>query len=63
MCPAWETTRDNEAKAEAARQAQPGHSPAAGAAPQQAEPASAGETEPVGRGGTSETPVTQHATI
>ncbi|XP_055438096.1 serologically defined colon cancer antigen 8 isoform X2 [Bubalus kerabau] len=42
--------------AEAAGQAQPRHGPAAGAAPQQAEPASAGETEPIGRGGTSEIP-------
>ena len=49
-------------QAEAARQAQPGHGPAAGAAPQQAEPASAGETEPIGRGGTSEIPGTVHGT-
>lgn len=49
-------------QAEAARPAQPGHGPAAGAAPQQAEPASAGETEPVGRGGTPEIPGTVHGT-
>lgn len=63
MCSAWPATWDNEAKAEATGQARPGHSPAAGAAPQQAEPASAGKTEPVGRGGTPASPVTQHATI
>ncbi|XP_032322417.1 serologically defined colon cancer antigen 8 isoform X5 [Camelus ferus] len=56
-------TSKTEAQAKAAGKAQPGHRPAAGAAPQQAEPAPAGETEPVGRGGTSETAVTQHATI
>lgn len=50
-------------KAQTAGQAQPGHSPAAGAAPQQAERAPAGETEPVGGSRPSEIPVTQHATI
>ena len=49
-------------QAEAAGQAQPRHGPAAGAAPQQAEPASAGETEPIRRGGTSEIPGTVRGT-
>lgn len=45
-------------QAKAAGQAQPGHSPAAGAASQKAERASSGETEPGRRGGTSEIPGT-----
>lgn len=45
-------------QAQTAGQAQPGHSPAAGAAPQQAERAPAGETEPVGGSRPSEIPGT-----